>query len=302
MSAYYNEIDPYCAQWLRNLIDGGMIAPGEVDERSILDVKASDLKGFTQCHFFAGIAAWSHALRLAGWPDDKPAWTGSCPCQPFSVAGKGKGADDERHLWPAWFNLIAQCKPPTIFGEQVDAAIKHGWLDTVQADLEATSYTFGAANIPASGVGAPHIRQRVWFVANSDMQHQRSARQHKAGDVDACGEVETGRVALSDSRQCQLLPVMQGDVCNRKDAGLAEGVGGSPSCGENGRRGHPGPTNGYWRNADWLRCRDGKWRPVEPSTFPLAVGATGRVGRLRAYGNSIAPQVAAEFIRASMEE
>ncbi len=74
-AAYYNEIDPFAAQWLRNLIAAGHIAPGEVDERSIEDVTPDDLRGFTQCHFFSGIGVWSHSLRLAGWPDDRPVWT-----------------------------------------------------------------------------------------------------------------------------------------------------------------------------------------------------------------------------------
>src|ERR1017187_768559 len=159
--AYYNEIDPYAAAWLRNLINAGHIAAGDVDERSIVDVQADDLTGYTQCHFFAGIGGWSYALRLAGWLDDGPVWTGSCPCQPFSAAGQGKAADDSRHLWPAWFSLIAKCRPAIVFGEQVEAAIGWGWLDLVCADMEEQGYACASAVLPACGVGAPHIRNRL---------------------------------------------------------------------------------------------------------------------------------------------
>lgn len=172
MTAYYNENNPYAAQWLRNLIAAGHIAAGDIDERSITDVRPDDLKSYTQCHFFAGIGVWSHALRLAGWPDDRPVWTGSCPCQPFSVAGGQKGVADERHLWPVWCELIKQVKPPTVFGEQVEAAIRHGWLDLVQDDLESSGYATGAICLPAACTGAYHIRQRLWFVAGLDLAKQ----------------------------------------------------------------------------------------------------------------------------------
>ena len=156
--AYYNEIDPKAAAWLRELIDQGHIAPGDVDERSIEDVRPEDLRGYTQCHFFAGIGVWSYAARLAGWPDDRPLWTGSCPCQPFSAAGKRGGTADKRHLWPAFFDLIRERRPAVVLGEQVASKDGLGWLDIVSADLEGADYAFGAVDTCAAGFGAPHIR------------------------------------------------------------------------------------------------------------------------------------------------
>lgn len=167
MAAYYNEHDGFKAEWLRELIRCGHIAAGEVNERDIRTVEADDLRGFTQCHFFAGGGVWSYALRLAGWPDDRPVWTGSCPCPGFSAAGKGGGFRDARHLWPDWFRLIRECRPANIFGEQADDAIGFGWLDLVQTDLEAADYAVGKAVFGACSVGAPHIRQRLYFGANA---------------------------------------------------------------------------------------------------------------------------------------
>jgi DNA (cytosine-5)-methyltransferase 1 len=195
MAAYYNEIDPYAAEWLRNLIKAGHIAPGVVDERSIEDVCPSDLSEFTQCHFFAGIGVWSYALRLAGWPDDRPVWTGSCPCQPFSAAGKGGGFNDERHLWPAWQWLIGQQKPSVVFGEQVASKGGLEWLDVVCGDLEGLGHAVAAAVLPAGGFGAPHIRKRLFFAAYADKagfpgSHERSELTAQTGGIDAWRELE----------------------------------------------------------------------------------------------------------------
>ncbi|MBD1590295.1 DNA cytosine methyltransferase [Pseudomonas typographi] len=166
MPAYYSEFDPYAAQWLRNLIAAGHIAPGDVDERTIEDVHPDDLRPYTQCHFFAGIGVWSHALRRAGWADDRPVWTGSCPCQPFSSAGEGAGFDDPRHLWPHFAWLIRERRPPVVFGEQVASKAVGPWIDLVHANLEALGYAFGAVAFPSAGVGAPHIRDRTYWVAD----------------------------------------------------------------------------------------------------------------------------------------
>ena len=275
-AAYYNEIDPFAAQWLRNLIAAGHIAPGEVDERSIEDVTPDDLRGFTQCHFFAGIGVWSHSLRLAGWPDDRQVWTGSCPCQPFSAAGKGDGFADERHLWPHFFHLISERRPQHVFGEQVAAGNANSWFDLVQADMEGLGYAFGLVPFTSAGIGAPHIRERAYWVANA-----YSVISDRRGNVRAPGR--------------------------EQDSTAPAGLRGDYRALE---------VNGFWRDADWLFCRDGKWRPVEPGTFPLVNGAaarmgrvepgvarvasSNRVGRLKGYGNAINAKAAAAFIRAYM--
>ena len=363
MSAYYNEFEPYAAEWLRNLIKAGHIAPGDVDSRSILDVRPDDLRPYTQCHFFAGIGVWSHALRLAGWDDDRPVWTGSCPCQPFSSAGKQKGTEDERHLWPVWFDLIRACRPPVVFGEQVAAAVGHSWLDTVQTNLEAEGYATGAVVLGAHSVGAPHIRQRLWFVANNNNKglegrigvSERSSElvawprgSWKSGELaDSTGirfDKQRGGQTTEIQRECaERKGEYQEPTCSWELQGGSEGLGGirrladSMHAGRTERGAESGDgsaagsgsvsrpantdvsneherpsgweqqvrqfrsTRSNWSDADWLYCRDGKIRPVEPGTFPLVNGATSRVGRLRAYGNAIVPQVAAEVIAAFME-
>ncbi|WP_368569662.1 DNA cytosine methyltransferase [Enterobacter roggenkampii] len=319
-AAYYNEIDPFAAQWLRNLIAGGHIATGEVDERSIEDVTPDDLRGFTQCHFFAGIGVWSHSLRIAGWPDDKPVWTGSCPCQPFSAAGKGDGFADERHLWPHFFHLISERRPQHVFGEQVASGNANTWFDLVQADLEGVGYAFGLVPFTSAGIGAPHIRERAYWVANSGgerlnridslLQRQESGRVTKSV-LEASRDRNAGSVANTNSERSQR---------ERENSNQERWEGSDVR--QTGLRCRTGfsstlEVNGFWRDADWLFCRDGKWRPVEPGTFPLVDGAAARLGRvepgvarvassnrtgrLKGYGNAINAQAAAEFIRAYME-
>ena len=202
---YYNENNLYAAQWLRNLIAGGAISKGDVDERSIDDVRPSDLQGYTRCHFFAGIGGWDLALQWAGWPDERPVWTGSCPCQPFSSAGKRKGATDERHLWPAFQQLIAQRRPATIFGEQIASNLGREWMSAVRVDLESLGYACGAADLPAASVGAPHIRQRLWWVADADRGKCGRARETQGRQTqqqpERCREVERLGHAEGDDEQ-----------------------------------------------------------------------------------------------------
>ena len=140
---------------------------GHVDQRPIQGVTAADVEPYQRAHFFAGIGGWEYTLRLARWPDAAPVWTGSCPCQPYSAAGKGLGDKDPRNLWPELRRLIDECRPAIIFGEQVASKSGRAWLARVRSDLEAMGYTVGAADLCAAGIGAPHIRQRLFWVAYS---------------------------------------------------------------------------------------------------------------------------------------
>lgn len=344
MTSYYNEIDPYAAAWLRNLIAAGHIAPGEVDERSIVDVKPGDLRGFGQCHFFAGIGGWSYAIRLAGIQDDRPIWSGSCPCQPFSVAGAQRGSEDERHLWPAFFNLIRECRPATVVGEQVAGAAGVAWYDHVAADLEGAGYAVAAANLGAHSVGAPHIRQWLYWVAHSNetgFREQRigqlfnGERAEQRDDIDGRGA--DGSMADMQSRGCgQGSPdTSRGDEGTRSqgawlrpsDDGCID-IGNANNTGPQGRIAYAKRTGELaarpagldcWSDIEWIKCSDGKYRPVGAGIFPLAArlpkgvvrggdrsmapdandSSEARVMRLRGYGNAIVPQLAAAFMRAA---
>ncbi len=324
--AYYNEKDAYAAQWLRNLIAAGLIASGDVDERSIVDVRPEDLEGYTQCHFFAGIGCWSEALHLAGWPDERPVWTGSCPCQPLSVAGPRTGHLDERHLWPAFHRLIDKRHPAAVFGEQSASKAGREWLAGVRLDLESSRYACGAANLCSGGIGSPNIRQRSYWAAyadggNAGAEWLQRSREHgqlaqdgrsaeglaNAGHEQArrsatTGEAQGGR-PFGDAAGCDRDLAWLGDAASERLQGQWREY--RPS----GER-HRGLA-GYamqagvpqWNGATIaVKCSDGARRiSAQPDAFPLAAGVKGRMGRLRAYGNAINAKLAAEFIIAAEE-
>lgn len=296
MTCLYNEIEPYAAGWLRNLIDAGHLPPGRVDETDVRDLDADALP--ETCHFFAGIGGWPLALRMAGWPEDLPAWTGSCPCQPFSQAGKGRGFDDERHLWPYWRAAIGYRRPAVVFGEQVASPAGRTWLARVRADMEALGYAVGAADLCAAGVGAPHLRQRLWFVAlagGDGREILAQARLHDQGQSgdDAPGRGDPGGMGDAHGAGVQRRP---GGVPGAEEeiSGAGAPAGGDESL-------DAGSGLDAWDGATWVVCRDGKARPIEPGILPLAHGVPRRVGKLRAYGNAIVPQVGAIFVRSVME-
>ena len=426
--AFYNEIDSFAAQWIRNLIKANLITDGEVDERSIEDVMPDDVRPFLRVHAFAGIGVWDYALQRAGWPANHSTWTGSCPCQPFSAAGKSGGFADERHLWPSFFHLIEQCRPATVFGEQVASKATDAWIDLVQDDMEGVGYTFGAIPFPSAGVGAPHIRDRLYWVADSTSSRRfgkvdepeghpwDETRMRLSDEISGLGGMAdatreqhnrsgcagpgrwpeypdgsaAGGMPHADSRQRERVSIVRGAECDGDDGRRQEGCCQPQSCSANDRMGdtqqprlegyaghgngsggrsheagstsatgpsrwmgfsdsdgpqqriasaetarhghtleptsnpdRSDPTNGFWRNVDWLRCRDGKWRPVESRSEPMADGLAARmgyvragdgwsllpliekgfsrVGRLKGYGNAINAEAATTFIEAAMK-
>lgn len=164
---FYNDIDTNCCKILQQLVDKGALPSGTINSESITQIQS--VESFPhQCHFFAGIGGWPIALKLAGIPESANVWTGSCPCQPFSVAGKKRATGDSRHLWPEFYRLIQKHRPTIIFGEQVASPLAYAWWDTVAADLEDALYSCAAASLCAYAVQLPHQRQRLFWVAYTD--------------------------------------------------------------------------------------------------------------------------------------
>ncbi len=387
---YYNDNDPFCCKWLAELMNEGLIPDGYIDNRSIKDVRPSELEGYDQHHFFAGIAGWPRALELAGWNSARPVWSASLPCQPPSCAGQQRGHEDERHLWPVFFDLVEVCRPAIIIGEQVASKDGREWFAGISTDLETLEYSVAAADLPAAGVASPHKRNRLFWVANAPRPKGTRQRQQRI-DVSGKTSIDLGITSGSGLQGHE-----QKELCRarRWEKGRTVAEPGSPtnqladSESDNrgsgkrgtqtgvrqdgiGRRGSAG--GGFWSNSALIPCADGKWRRVpsrmedtngdgswnigthfkqsrrqnytndtesgsfnsdrqeikfeiEPALFPmvtrlsdtmgdswhdgivqaltcfpLSESIPGRVGLLKGSGNSIVPQVAAEFIAAVME-
>ncbi|QWP77508.1 DNA cytosine methyltransferase [Lysobacter sp. K5869] len=300
MAVYYNEIDPYLCQWLKNLMAAGLIPAGDVDDRDIRSVSAADLRSYAQCHFFAGVGGFAYAARLAGWPGDAPLWTGGFPCQPFSVAGNQRAHADDRHLWPELHRLIAQARPAVFLGENVAGLIPLG-LDGVLADLEGEGYASRAVVVPACAVNAPHRRDRVWIVG----------RRLADRDGERCGETRglCGRAAQWPSGSGE--SGVEHAARERRGKGRAEPElrqrGDPPAAGAGGLgdaddAGSQGCVERWQRAGQWDAWATGRTlagrRIPQPGIRLLAHGIPARIPRLRAAGNAIVPQVAAEILRA----
>lgn len=275
---YYNEIDPQKSAWLRELIKTNVVSEGIVDERSITEIEPSDLSEFAQCHFFAGIGIWSYTLRIAGWADDKRVWTGSCPCQPFSNAGKRKGEMDERHLWPAWFRLITECGPGVLFGEQVADGDGIAWLDNVQTDLETENYRVGPCVLPAAGFGAPHGRHRLYFVADTQSKRNYSNAPRRIREQSPQSKLGSTACDMADA----------GQEFRRSGSEHSNGENTPERCATASNLEHGGHTCGLADSEMSKRGRSGnetnEGRGIEEVGGPSSVGDLGHSEETRLQG------------------
>jgi DNA (cytosine-5)-methyltransferase 1 len=289
MAAYYNENDPDAVEWLRELIREGYIATGDVDDRSIKDVHAKDLVGYTQHHFFAGIGVWSYAARLAGWPDWSPIWTGSCPCQPFSASGKGGGFADPRDLWPDFFRLIRAFRPAVVMGELTSKKAGRIWFDRTSTDLDGEDYASRAVNIPSCAVDAPNERQRLYWCA---MEHAAGKRRRQGRPQSAMvgrghaftGADASGHMGDADGARFSFRPGERSD--SRAQRAAVE---------------RTNDSTGFWDEHEWIRCHDGKIRRAKPGTSLLVAGSAARIPMWRGLGNAINARLAEQVIRAFID-
>jgi DNA (cytosine-5)-methyltransferase 1 len=231
----YCDFDKNVCAWTENLVRAGEIPHGEVWCKSIKDIKASEVRGLRQFHVFNGISGWPLALKLAEWPKEISIITGSAPCQSFSAAGKKKGFKDKRHLWPDMFRIIQESHFDVAIGEQVPGAIGMGWLDGVFTDLEKEGYACGAVVLPACSVGAAHIRQRLYWVAER-MEYNQGDRRVKRGSKSSGRSIVGGRgdgwLADSSSERCSGIDALLWPEEGRRDG--AQALHETSGCGEHG--------------------------------------------------------------------
>ena len=249
-----------------------------------------------------------------------------------------KARKDKRHLWPEFARLIRACEPPVVFGEQVASKLGRDWLGGVFADLEGMGYRTAGADLCAAGVGAPHIRQRLWWLGHASGagtgRHAGAVsgtETSSAGEGQSVGDIPNsaflagadGRVAdaQDENRRAGICATEAGARAEAKRRRRSRISGADDRMGDAERDGsasgnteqeprqigdakvsdYGGSGVGDWALATRIQCADGKTRRIEPGITALVDGVPGRVGLLRGYGNAIVPQVAQAFIKSYLE-
>ena len=252
--------------------------------------------------------------------------TGGFPCQPFSVAGKQRGKDDNRYLWPEMLRVIQEARPTWIIGENV-AGIVNLALDQVCADLEGQGYEVEPIIIPACAVDAPHRRDRVWIVGHSKLDGLTASKT--SGGLFDQSEEQRGKVekressgaSCASSDVADTISLSEGGAHGSKEWGCVRGRQdedisqrnemGSNSSDSSENVADTVSQRGCGGNSEWQYAEDvgessrhsrdnsrgvATWI-AEPSVGRVANGIPNRSHRLKGLGNAIVPQVASEIIR-----
>ena len=196
--------------------------------------------------------------------------SGGFPCQPFSQAGKRRGKEDDRYLWPEMLRVIRELQPAWVVGENVPGIVSLA-LDEVLSDLEGEGYTCQPFIIPAAAVDAPHRRDRCAIVAYSYRERLQGKQQYCTSDPGRRWEEPYG----STCELCKAVPYTNG-------AGL--------------------PESGFKSGQQAIQQKDRTqhllWWPAEPDVGRVADGVPKRVDRLKCLGNAVVPQQFCPFFQA----
>ena len=204
--------------------------------------------------------------------------TAGYPCQPFSVAGKQKGTEDDRHIWPFIFRIVAQKRPTWCVFENVHGHIAMG-LDQVLADLESEGYSTRTFVVPACGKNAPHKRDRLWIVAYSNSDDGRNGSSTKS-------QGRQSRMEHRSGSQRQPIQESNKNVANSSGEGSQGRLSGRSNSERQSFVGQSGCSSStYGQSGE-------DWWAVEPNVRRVAHGIPKRVDRIKGLGNAIVPQIA----------
>ena len=249
--------------------------------------------------------------------------TGGYPCQPFSVAGRKKGEEDSRHLWPEYFRLVKECRPTWVIGENVSGHLKLG-LDTVLKDLESEGYSVRTFSISASSVGANHQRERVWIVAHSECndnlqekqrvngKKEEIQREHWKKDSDTRKPSGTDSIWQTSDKHVENTRRTQrqrGELREKNENETREENANITQRSSGTSQYDVANTKGSSRHVHEADAGNGKleaqevfgdgsgfsgessWWAVEPDVGRVAHGIPDRVDRLKGLGNSLIPKI-----------
>lgn len=246
------------------------------------------------------------------WGDKKPfILTGGFPCQPFSQAGRRKGTDDNRYLWPEMFRVIQLEKPKWIIAENVSglATWNEGMvLETVCSDLEGEKYEVQPFIVPACAVGAPHRRDRIWIVANADDGRQRGEERNsiaKEDRIQAFNREKDSTAGEFERADCngEALQSNSNTRCKHGEQRCAERLEASEkereTCAEADKRRGEHFWERDWKEVALATCYDGVDDGLSRRMGDTIIsGSRWRKEALKAYGNAIVPQVVEMIMRA----